>query len=159
LVLAIKISDRTRQAELLWRSAEVRSEMGDFAGALEFAQTALALVRQIHSPKLVYLVTTTIGQLYAALNKNELAIQTLKEAVSEAEAMRDQVAGQEESQQLFFENRISSYNSLIELLIKRGNAFDALVYAERAKGRVLLDVLRSGRSDLAKHLTQSEKEQ
>src|SRR5262249_47319689 len=35
----------------------------------------------------------------------------------------------------------------------------ALVYAERAKGRVLLDVLRSGRSDIAKYLTRSEKEQ
>jgi hypothetical protein len=54
--------------------------------------------------------------------------------------LRDQVAGQEESQQLFFENKISSYTSLIDLLIKQGNTFDALVYAERAKGRVLLDV-------------------
>jgi CHAT domain-containing protein len=159
LAFASKINDRTREAEVLWRSAEVRYEMGDFASSLQLAQKALDQARQVHSPKLVYLVTATIGQTYAALNKNELAIQTLKEAVALAEAMRDQVAGQDESQQLFFENKISSYNSLIKLLIEQGNTFDALVYAERAKGRVLLDVLRSGRSDIAKYITRSEKEQ
>ena len=159
LAFARNINDRTRQAELLWRSAEVRYEMRDFASSLHLAQIALDQARQIHSPKLAYLVTTTLGQIYAALNKNDLAIQTLKEAAAQAEAMRDQVAGQEESQQLFFENKITSYNSLIELLIKQGNTFDALVYAERAKGRVLLDVLRSGRSDIAKYLTVSEKGQ
>jgi len=159
LASARKISDRTRQAELLWRSAEVRYDMGEFADALQLAQIALDLARAIHSPKLIYLVTTTMGQAYAALNKNELAIQTLKEAVGQAEAMRDQVAGQEESRQMFFENKVSSYNSLIELLIKQGNVLDALVYAERAKGRVLLDVLKSGRSDMAKYLPPSEKKQ
>ena len=159
LALAREIKDRTRQTELLWRSAEIRYEMEDYAYSLQLAQTALDLAQQIHSPKLIYLVTTTIGQLYAALNKNELAIQTLKEAVEQAEAMRDQVAGQEESRQMFLENKISSFNSLIELLIRQGNVLDALVYAERAKGRVLLDVLRSGRSDIAKRLTPSEKEQ
>ena len=159
LALSRKINDRTRQAELVWRTAEVRYEMGDFAGALQLAQTALDKAREIHNPKLAYLVTATIGRTYAALNKTELAIQTLKNAVARAEEMRDQVAGREEAQQLFFESKISSYNSLIELLIKQGNTFDALVYAELAKGRVLLDVLRSGRSDIAKYLTPSEKEQ
>jgi CHAT domain-containing protein len=43
------------------------------------------------------------------------------------------------------------------LLIKQGKPLDALVLAERAKGRVLLDVLRGGKPDLAKALTPAEK--
>src|SRR6185436_16962810 len=35
--------------------------------------------------------------------------------------------------------------------------FEALLYAERAKGRVLLDAVSSGRSDSANVLTQSER--
>jgi hypothetical protein len=70
----------------VWRSAQIRYEMGDFAGALQLAQTALDQARQIHSPKLVHLVTATIGQIYTALNRDELAMQTLKEAVEQAEA-------------------------------------------------------------------------
>src|SRR5207253_2664117 len=49
-----------------------------------------------------------------------------------------------------------SYDALVDLLIKQDKPVDALVYAERAKGRVLLDVLRDGKPDLAKALTPAE---
>ena len=151
--------DKTRQTELLWRSAEVRYEMRDYARSSELAQNALNLARAAHLPKLTYLSTTTLGQSYAAQNKIELATQTLTDAVEQADAMRYQVAGREVERQLFFENKVSSYNSLIDLLLKQGRAVDAFLYAERAKGRVLLDVLSGGKVDLAKALTASEKKE
>ena len=94
-----------------------------------------------------------------AQNRVELATQTLIDAVDQAEAMRYQVAGREVERQLFFENKVSSYNSLIDLLLKQGRVADAFLYAERAKGRVLLDVLNGGRVDVAKTLTSSEKKE
>jgi CHAT domain-containing protein len=151
--------DKTRQTELLWRSAEVRYEMHDYARSSELAQDALSLARSAHLPKLTYLSTTTLGQSYAAQNKIEFATQTLTEAVDQADAMRYQVAGREVERQLFFENKVSSYNSLIDLLLKQGRVVDAFLYAERAKGRVLLDVLSGGKVDLAKALTTSEKKE
>jgi CHAT domain-containing protein len=151
--------DKTRQTELLWRSAEVRYEMRDYPRSSELAQDALNLARSAHLAKLTYLSTTTLGQSYAAHNKIELATQTLMDAVQQAEAMRYQVAGREVERQLFFENKVSGYNTLIDLLIKQGRLVDAFLYAERAKGRVLLDVLNGGEVDLAKALTASEKKE
>ena len=73
--------------------------------------------------------------------------------------MRYQVAGREVERQLFFENKVASYNSLVDLLIKQDRPVDALLYAERAKGRVLLDVLSGGKADLSKVLTPTEKDE
>ncbi len=60
---------------------------------------------------------------------------------------------------MFFDNKVASYNLLVELFIKQNKPMDALLYAERAKGRVLLDVLRDGKEDLARTITAAEKEQ
>src|SRR2546423_1196434 len=109
------------------------------------------------SPKLTYLTTTTLGESYAAQKEYDLAIETSKDAVQQLEALREHVAGSELETELFLENKVASYNALVGLLIKQGRPLDALLYAERAKGRVLLDVLRDGKPDLAKVLTPAEK--
>jgi CHAT domain-containing protein len=43
--------------------------------------------------------------------------------------------------------------------VKQNKATDALLYAERAKGRVLLDVLRDGKPDLSRGLLPNEKDE
>lgn len=73
--------------------------------------------------------------------------------------MRDEVAGREVESQIFLESKVASYHTLVDLLTKQGKTVEALLYAERAKGRVLLDVLRSGKPDLAKVLTPTEKQE
>src|SRR5439155_7199719 len=123
----------------------------------ELAESALTLARASHLPKLTYLATTTLGESLAAQKKSDLAIETLKDAVQQLEALREHVAGSELETQLFLENKVASYNALVDLLIGQGKPLDALLYAERAKGRVLLDVLRDGKPDLAKALTPAEK--
>ena len=61
--------------------------------------------------------------------------------MDQLEAMRDQVAGREVASQLFLENKVDSYHTLVDLFVKQNEPLNALLYAERAKGRVLLDVL------------------
>jgi CHAT domain-containing protein len=159
LVIAKDHKDRSRQTELLWRSAETYYEMRNYEEAVSHAESAATLARASHLAKLTYLATTTLGQSYAAQRKLDLAIQTLKQAVEQLELTRDQVAGREVELQLFFENKIGAYHALVDVLIKQGKPLDALLYAERAKGRVLLDVLSNGKPDLAKVLTPAEKEE
>jgi CHAT domain-containing protein len=159
LEIAKAIKDNTRQTELLWRSAETYYAMGEYARAVTLAESAVALARSSNLPKLTYLATTTLGQSYAAQKKLELATQTLKQAVEQLEMMRDQVAGSEVESQLFLENKVASYHSLVDLLVKQDMPLDALLFAERAKGRVLLDVLRGGKADLEKLLTRAEKDE
>ena len=157
LALARETGNKTRQAEILWRSAQAYYEQSNYSQSTELAESALTLARASHLPKLTYLATTTLGESLAAQKKPDLAIESLKAAVEQIEALREHVAGSELETQLFLENKVASYNALVDLLIGQGKSLDALLYAERAKGRVLLDVLRDGKPDLAKGLTPEEK--
>jgi CHAT domain-containing protein/tetratricopeptide (TPR) repeat protein len=159
LAVARETKNKTRQTELLWRSAQVYYEIGDYSHSATLAESAAAMARSAHLPKLTYLATTSLGQSYAAQSRFELAIQTLKQAVQQIEAMRDEVAGREVESQVFLESKVASYHNLVDLLTKQGKTVEALLYAERAKGRVLLDVLRSGKPDLAKVLTPTERQE
>jgi len=157
-VIAKRLSDKTRQTEILWRMAQVFYEMGNYSQSAAIAESAVALARAARLSKLLYLATTTLGESYAAQKKVEIAISTLTQAVEEVEGMRDQVAGREEERQVFFESTVTPYHGLVDLLIQQGRSLDALLYAERAKGRVLLDVLSGGRAELTKALTPTERE-
>jgi CHAT domain-containing protein/tetratricopeptide (TPR) repeat protein len=157
LAVAREFQDKLRQTELLWRVAQTYYQMQDYARAVEFAQKAVELARVTHLPKLTYLANVTLGDSYAASNRIDLAVQTLKDAIDLVETLRDRVAGREEGLQLFFENKVGAYHSLTRLLVQQGKFFDALVYAERAKSRVLLDIVRSGKGNLQNALNESEK--
>jgi CHAT domain-containing protein len=157
LALARETGNKTRQAEILWRSAQAYYEQSNYSQSTELAESALTSARASHLPKLTYLATTTLGESLAAQKKSDLAIGTLKDAVQQLEALREHVAGSELETQLFLENKVASYNALVDFLVGQGKPLDALLYAERAKGRVLLDVLRDGKPDFAKVLTPAEK--
>jgi len=157
LAIAKNTGNRTRQTEILWRLAQVNYETGDYAQSTSLAEAAVTLARASHLPKLTYLATATLAESYAAQKKYDLAKEILTEAVRQVESLRERVAGTELETQLFLENKIASYDALADLLVKQGNPLEALLYAERAKGRVLLDVLRDGKPDLAKALTPAEK--
>jgi CHAT domain-containing protein len=157
LTIARETQDKMRETELLWRTAQTYQQMKEYIRAEQLAQEAMVLARAMHLPKLTFLATATLGDAYAANNKPELAIKTLKDSINQVETLRDRVAGREEGLQLFFENKLGPYHSLVMLLTTQGNNLDALLYAERAKGRVLLDAVSGGKSDLANVLTETER--
>jgi CHAT domain-containing protein/tetratricopeptide (TPR) repeat protein len=159
LELARQLNAKTREAELLWRAAQTYFAMHDYNESAESAENALMLARSLRLPKLIYVASTTLGEAYAADNKVELAITTLREAINQIEALRDQVVGRLESRQLFFENKVGPYQTMVKLLTQKGNNFEALLYAERAKARVLMEAVRNNRRDLRNIPTESEKAQ
>jgi CHAT domain-containing protein/Tfp pilus assembly protein PilF len=157
LALAREVDDKTRIAEILWRKAEVFLEIGSYDRAVELAESALKLARELRIPNHSFVSATTLGRAYLGQKKADLAFQTLTRAIDEVEAMRFRVAGGEEERQLYFENKVASYHALIELLIGQKRPLDALLLAERAKSRALLDVMSNGRIELSKTMTESER--
>jgi len=133
--------------------------MKDYARATSTAESAGAMSRASHLPKLNYLALTALGESYAAQGKSDLAIQVLKQAVAQLESLRDEVAGYELETQLFLENKLAPYHALVDLFIQQGKPVEALLYAERAKGRVLLDVVSSTERDFSSELSPSQKEE
>ena len=159
LELARRVNAKGREAELLWSAAQTHFAMRDYGESAALAEKALMLARSLRLPKLIYLASTTLGETYAADDKVELAITTLKEAIDQIEELRDQVVGRLESRQLFFENKVGPYRTMVKLLTQRGDNFEALLYAERAKARVLMEAVRNNRRDLRSIPTEDEKTQ
>lgn len=57
----------------------------------------------------------------------------------------------------FFQTKLSPYHQMIRVLISEKRRVEALGYAERVKGRALLDTLETGRVEITKAMTESER--
>jgi CHAT domain-containing protein/Tfp pilus assembly protein PilF/ketosteroid isomerase-like protein len=131
-------------------------DLGKYEAALDYARRAVAHTRQSENTIVLWQSLTTMGRAQLALNQYDPARQTFLEAIAIIEKMRGQTAGGEQGQQRFFEDKVAPYYLMVEMLIKQQDAPQALLYAERAKGRVLLDVLSGGRVNITKAMTPEE---
>lgn len=125
--------------------------------SLRFAQRAATLARELGGRESLWFALANKGRALYALNQIDEARKALDESIEVIETLRYQAAGGEVDQSRFFENKISVYHSMIELLVRQNNAGEALAYAERAKARVLLDTLQSGRAQITKAMTDEER--
>ena len=162
LELASRAGNKTRTAELLWRKSEAQLASGDFSSAIKNANDSINLSEQLSLRNVHYLALTILGKAYRARGENDLAMQTFKTATREIEEMRSRVASLETGRQLFFEDKVAPYHEIVDMLVsanKEETNRQALITAESAKARVLLDVLSQGRIDLAKVTSDREKEE
>ncbi|HKP38997.1 MAG TPA: tetratricopeptide repeat protein, partial [Pyrinomonadaceae bacterium] len=131
---------------------------GSYGEAARLSAQATELAKESNAPEILWKTLTSLGQAYRALKQMDRAQQSFDEAIAILEKMRGQLVGSERDQQLFFENKTVPYVEMVELLIAQNNVTEAFHYAEMAKGRMLLDVLRQGRSDISKTMTAEERD-
>jgi hypothetical protein len=72
--------------------------------------------------------------------------------------MRTPAAGGESARQSLFEGMVVPYYGMVKALLAQNKNAEAFYYGERAKGRVLLDVLQHGRADVKKAMTDEERD-
>jgi CHAT domain-containing protein/Tfp pilus assembly protein PilF len=154
-----EIGDKFGIAGSLTNIGEAHRSQGNYTEALQFAERAADLARQVGRREALWEAYTTAGRAYFALNQLGQSRLALDQAITTIETLRFQVAGGEQERQRDFESKISPYHAMVELLIAQNNPGEALRYAERARARVLLDVLSSGRVNIAKAMTGLEIEQ
>lgn len=92
-----------------------------------------------------------------ALGMRAEAYRTLDRALELTEYERTKMGGAERQQQAFFAERIVPYHDLVDMLVEDEKADQALAAAEKAKGRTLLDVLRSGRMTAEERMTDEDR--
>jgi len=155
--LAQTTGDKIRMTEILWRKGQVAYSQGNPAESNRLSSKAADLASQYRLPLMRYLAFTLRGQSFRAQAQYELARESFMQAIETIERMRAQVAGSEKEQQLFFEDKMSPYHNLVSLSVEQNNLREALKVAERAKGRVLLDVLRNGRINISASLSEKER--
>ncbi len=130
-----------------------------YAEALPLAGRGVSLSRQSGSRFDLWSALTALGYSQLGLNRLLEARQSFAEAVSIIEKLRTQTAGGDEERQRYFEGRLRAHHGLLSLLVKENQTWEALVFAERAKSRVLLDALQEGRVSVQKAMTAEEQEQ
>jgi CHAT domain-containing protein/predicted negative regulator of RcsB-dependent stress response len=136
----------------------IRYRQGNYSEAARLSARAAELAKDGHAPEVLWKTLTSLGQAYRALKQVDRAQQSFAEAIAILEKMRGKLVGTERDQQLFFENKTVPYVEMVGLLIAQNKVTEAFHYAEMAKGRMLLDVLRQGRSDISKTMTAEERD-
>ena len=159
LKLAEDLGNNHLLAEIMQNMADCYLRLGQYPQAIEHADRASSLAAKTGVHEVFWIGKALAGKAHLALNQLDQARTDFLEAIATIEVLRSKVAGGEQETQLFFENKIAPYQGMIELSLAQKNPAEALSYAERAKGRTLLDVLSSGKVEYTKAFTTEELKQ
>jgi CHAT domain-containing protein len=149
-----------RSIELILRSiADIYYRQGLYQQAVEATERAIALTEELGQLIGRNEAYTTMGQALVAMGQGDRAEKALIEAIKIIEERRRFTAGGVRDEQRSFEGQVSPYREMVKLLVARNRLSEALSFAERAKARVLLDVLQQGRTSINKSMTATEQAQ
>ncbi|HEU4433375.1 MAG TPA: tetratricopeptide repeat protein, partial [Pyrinomonadaceae bacterium] len=132
---------------------------GNYAEALKVSEEAVSLARGTGRKDDLCFALTKLGYAQLGLDHLAEARQSFTEAVAITETLRTQAAGSVQERQRYFEQGLAAPHGLLSVLVKEKQTSEALVLAERAKARVLLDLLQQGRARVNKAMTAAEQEQ
>lgn len=145
-------------AYILGSIGETYLKLNEYEAALDVTRRASELSAQSAALDDLWQIHNTEGKAYLALKKYEPARQAFLASIAVIEQLRGLVAGGELEHVRFFEDKLEPYQAMVELSLARHDYAQALTFAERAKGRVLLEALNSGRVNIDKAMSQSESE-
>ncbi|HKX30380.1 MAG TPA: CHAT domain-containing tetratricopeptide repeat protein [Blastocatellia bacterium] len=154
-----QISEQAGLANTLRNIAEVYQSLNNQTQALQYAERAADLCSRIGLRNILQQSQTIAGLAYLALNQPARARQSFEAAIASIETLRTQVAGGEQERQRFFETKVSPYQAMVDLELSQKNVTGAFAYAQRLKGRTLLELLQYGLVKIDKSASPVEREQ
>jgi CHAT domain-containing protein/Tfp pilus assembly protein PilF len=131
---------------------------GKYSEMLAVGRRSATIAEEINAREELWDAQERIGRALSALGQPAEAQQSFLASIATVEKMRREVAGGEQQQQSFMENKLTPWLGLIDLLVAQGKNNEALAFAEQSKARVLLDALQRGRATLRQSLSQTERE-
>jgi CHAT domain-containing protein/Tfp pilus assembly protein PilF len=129
-----------------------------YAEMLDVSRRTMALAEQIFDREDLWDAQDRAGRALLALGQPEEARKSFLAAISTIESLRREVAGGEQQQQSFLENKLSPWLGVIDILVSQQKYTEALVFAEQSKARVLLDALQGGRNEFRRSLSDAERQ-
>jgi CHAT domain-containing protein/Tfp pilus assembly protein PilF len=158
LKLAEELGSRRVIMEALYGIANHWHLEGMYDKAIELWNRATAIARESGEIDSLWRLRMFTGKTHRAANHADQARRAFEDAIESIESMRAQVAGYRQEQQQFFESRVAPYHLMVDLLVGQKADAEAFAYAERAKGRALLDAIESDVAQRATSMTTEEKE-
>ncbi|HEU4386154.1 MAG TPA: CHAT domain-containing protein [Blastocatellia bacterium] len=153
-----ELGNRSEVARSLANIADVRLAMKNYDRVLELAGQAAALAKENGNLDVYWDARCAAGHAHNALGHFDQAAQAFADTIESIETARKDVVGGEEDNQLFFQGNVNPYLWMVDALVKQNKCEEALQYSERARSRVLLEVLRSGKVNVTRAMTGYEKE-
>ncbi|HEY6403545.1 MAG TPA: CHAT domain-containing tetratricopeptide repeat protein, partial [Blastocatellia bacterium] len=144
--------------ETLAGMGEVYLAENKYTEAEPLAERAESLSRQLGDQYFLSYALTVKGYCHLGLNRPAEARLAFAEAISIIEELRLQTAGGAEDRQRHFEQGLNTYHGMLGLLAQQNQIPEALVFAERAKARALLDALGQEYAGVQKAMTADEQE-
>lgn len=138
------INDRPGLADTLIALGDLALRRGEASAALDLADRAARLAAETGSRESFWRARLLAGRIDEARGAFEPARRAYLDAIDTIEALRADVAGGARDRQRYFERKLQPYHRLVGLLVARGQRVAALDAAERARARVLSEVLRDG---------------
>jgi CHAT domain-containing protein len=157
--LAEKGRDKENTLASLCSLSDIYLLRGDYREALSLAERAIKIAEEIGQNPRVIAALATSAKAYKKLGQTEKVHQTLTRAIDLIEQFREQLAGGEVDRQRSFETAAAPYQIMIDLQVDQKKYMEAFSYAQRVKGRTLLELLQNGRTDIAKSASLAEREQ
>jgi CHAT domain-containing protein/tetratricopeptide (TPR) repeat protein len=151
------INDRPGIAETLVTLGEVALARGDPGAALESTNRATHLASEIGARESFWQGRLVAGRAHQVLGAVAPARVAYEDAIDTIEALRVEVTSAGRDRQRYFERKLEPYHRLVALLVAGHRLEEALAVAERARARVLLEVLRDGPAD-RRSLTAEERD-
>ncbi|HSE18075.1 MAG TPA: CHAT domain-containing tetratricopeptide repeat protein [Pyrinomonadaceae bacterium] len=138
--------------------ARLYEAQGKYAEMLEVSRRSAKLADELYSREEIWTAQDNIGRALVGLGKPAEARNSFLAAINGIESLRREVAGGEQQQQSFLENRLSPWFGMIDVLVSQQKYGEALTFAEQSKARVLLDALQTGRANQRKSWSKEEQE-
>jgi CHAT domain-containing protein/tetratricopeptide (TPR) repeat protein len=156
--LAIReaIGSQSSAGPTLTQLAAAHNLQGEFDEALRLSDRAREIAATGEQREVSWRAHLEAGNAYRGLKQLDRAEAEFAEAIATIDDLRTRVAGGESARENYFENKLEPYHRMVDLLVAQGRNLQALEFAERAKARALLDVLKFGQADLSGVMTAQE---
>jgi CHAT domain-containing protein/Tfp pilus assembly protein PilF len=147
LRLREQMTDQSSVSLSLNNLGRLYEDQGKHGEMLEVSRRAARLAEALNDREELWTSQERIARALFATGQPAEARENFLAAIATIESLRREVAGGEQQQQSYLENRMSPWLGMIELLVSQHKYAEALTFAERSKARVLLDALQTGRAN------------
>ncbi len=147
------IGNRINETKALFGLGQTQATLGRLAEARETMQQALEMARAMSIREIEWRCLFELAKL--CLPQDRLAAEThLRAAVDVIEGMRAEIRI-DQLKEAFIDNKLSVYETLVEILVDQGKAEAAFEVAERSRARSFIDLLGNQRLSLKRAVDQA----
>jgi CHAT domain-containing protein/Tfp pilus assembly protein PilF len=143
--------------EALTSVSEIYRRQNNLGKSLEAARRGIEFAEQSKNPELIFAAHNNLGKTFLTNGKFDEAESSFHRAIESVEGGRQKIVGGEDAGISYFENRVEPYHQIVKILVEKGDAANALNFSERAKSRVLNDILQGGRVEWQKVLNDEDR--